>query len=283
MRSLALLLALFGLLLLAPPSEAQRGKKKGKAAARKEETKSEFANVADLHAEVTVLNVLFTLQPTKAQMESIQKVSATTMQKPPPRKLVKVTERFKKTITDLRDALIEGDEEKIDELFGKLEEYRQKEDPDFEDIEITTAAREQAPLLLAQLSARQVAAYVASIPDFPDPVDRLLETMDESRKLRGKQWQSLRDDSAYQVGWLVAGLDSKAEEKVREKATALLDRAYKLNDKEYTTERAALEKEARALVGKLGPTDIIRHVLERVLAEILSSHRLEAVIQALKK
>jgi len=107
--------------------------------------------------------------------------------------------------------------------------------------------------------------------------------MEQSRKLRGKEWQGLRDDSAYQVGWLVAGLDADLEEKVRDKATALLNRAYRLDEKDYAKQRAELEKQARALAGKLGPTDVIRHFMERVLAETLSNHRLAAAIEARQK
>jgi hypothetical protein len=205
------------------------------------------------------------------------------MQKPPPRKLIKVSEKFRKTLVALRDAMVAGDDEKIDDLFRKVDELRQKEDPEFDDIEITDEARKQAPALVRSLSARQVAVFVSSVADFPDPVERLTQTMDEGRKLRGKEWQALRDDTAFQVGWLIAGLDVKVEEKAREQATALLNKAYKLTDKTYATDRASLLQEARTIAGKLGPTDVIRNFMERVLAETLSSYRLTAALDARAK
>jgi hypothetical protein len=254
---------------------------KGKA--DKDKDKADFANIGDLNAEVTVLNVLHTLQPTAAQYAALLKASAKTMQKPPPRKKVMVSERFRKTLQSLREALVKNDGEKVDELFTKFDELRQKEDPEFDDVEITDAAREQAPKVLRLFSARQVAAYLVSVSDFPDPVERLLQAMDESRKLRGKEWQDLRDDTAYQVGWLVGGLNPNEEEKARDKAIALLNKAHALGEKGTKAERAALEKDARQLAAKLGPTDVLRHFMERVIAEALSNHRLAAAIEAMKK
>src|SRR5205823_5691400 len=96
-------------------------------------------------------------------------------------------------------------------------------------------------------------------------------------------WQELRDDVAYQVGWLVAGLDVSQERKVREAASRLLNKAAALSEKDYPKQVAALRKSARDLVGKIGPTDVIRHYVERVLAETLSNHRLGEAVAALQK
>jgi hypothetical protein len=287
LRALALLVALVGPVVLTAPADDRRAEKKAAKKAKKAEKKgkaaedkSEFAHIGDLNAEVTVLNVLHTLQPTAGQLKAIVELSPKTMQKPPPRKMVKVSERFRKALAALRDALVAGDDDKVEELYGKLDELRQKEDPEFDEVEITDAAREQAPALLRRFSARQVADYIASVAEFPDPVERLTQAMAQGRKLRGKEWQGLRDDTAYQFGWLVAGLDAAAEEKARDRATALLNKAYRLEEKAYAKQRDDLEKEARALVGKLGPTDVLRHFMERVLAETLSSHQLVAAIEA---
>lgn len=267
-------LALFLLLLLLTKVCGQ------KAAGQK---KGEFVHLGDLYAEVTILNVLQSLQPTAGQLEEMRKLARKTMQKPPPRKQIKVSEKLRKTLVSLRDALAAGEDEKADPLFRTFEELREKEEPEFDEIEITKQARIAAPELLRRLSARQVAMYLASVPDFPDPVEQLLEAMEQSRKWRGKEWQGLREDIAYQVGWLLGGLDSGEEERMREKASALLNRAHALDDKQYERQREQLEKEARSLLGKRGPTDILRHFMERVLAELLSSHRLEAVLGMWKR
>lgn len=288
MRSLCALTVFLILVALTPTSATdtpplqKKTKKTEKGKKADPPAKDDFVNVGDLYAEVMVLNVLHILQPSAKQVAILQKAAAKTMQKPPPRKMVKVSERLHKALGALRDGLLR-DDEKVEELFVKFEELRQKENPDLDDVELTSAAREQAPVILAALSARQVAAYVGSVPDFPDPLERLVQTMDESRKVRGKEWQGLRDDTAEQVGWLVAGLDDKAEEKVRTRATALLNKAFHLSEKDYARDREALEKEAREIVGKLPPTDVLRHFMERVLCEMLSSHQLTTALEAMAK
>ncbi|MFM7151527.1 MAG: hypothetical protein ACKO23_17010 [Gemmataceae bacterium] len=239
-----------------------------------------FANVADLMAEIDVLNVLAVLQPTEAQMQAMRKVAPKTMQPTPPKKLVKVSDELRKTIAALRDAMAQGEEEKIEKLYPKYDEMREKENPEVDEVEITDAAREQAPALFRMLSARQVVGYVGAIAEFPDPMEQLMATIDESRKVRGKEWQILRDATAFQAAWLIAGLDAKIEEENREKALALLNKAARLSDTEFAAQRGRLETEARALVGKVGSTDVIRNYIERLLAELLSNHRLEAVLGA---
>jgi hypothetical protein len=263
-----------------PAPDKEKDKEKADKA---DKDKSAFADLGDTHAEVTVLQVLHALQPTPAQLDLLDKVSAKTMQKAPPRKIVKVSEKYRKGLLTLRDALCAEDEEKIDEATADLDDIRETEDPDWEDTEITDAARKEAPVVLRSFSARQIAVYVGGLDDFPDPAERLREAIRESRKMKAKEWTTYRDDVAYQVGWLVAGLSTDAEEKVRDKATALLNKAARLSEKEFEEQREELEKAAAEVVGKVGPTDIIRNFMERLLAETLSNHRLAAALALRKK
>jgi hypothetical protein len=78
-------------------------------------------------------------------------------------------------------------------------------------------------------------------------------------------------------------VDAKKEAKARQKAAALLEKAHRMSAKEYAAGRASLFREARQLVGLLGPTDVLRHYMERVVAELLSNHRLEAALEAWQK
>src|SRR5262249_44322367 len=119
--------------------------------------------------------------------------------------------------------------------------------------------------------------------EFPDPLEKLTSALAESRVRGGQKWRTIRDDVAYQVGWLIAGLDADKEEKTREKVTALLDKAHGMKDKEYDDEKARLEKAARDLVDKLTAIDVVRNYVERVLAETLSNHRLAAAVEGRKK
>jgi hypothetical protein len=284
-RLVVALVALAGVLACGAARRPEARAVAGDKAAKGPDKKKESADVGDLNAEVVVLQVLHAFDLKTGQLKELATLAAKTAQKPPPRKGVRVSDKYRKALGDLRQALVDNDDNKIEKAHTALDAAREKESPDFDDVEITDASRKQAPLVLDKLSARQVALYVAGqADDFPDPTERLLEGLDESRKRRGKDWQAFRDDLAYQVGWLVAGLDATKEEKVREKATALLNKAAGLSDEDYDEQSGKLRKSARELVGKVGPTTVIRHYVERVLAETLSSHRLEAAVQArLKK
>ena len=182
-------------------------------------------------------------------------------------------------MTAVRAALVDGDDAKIESTQTALDKLRETADTAADEVEISDEARRGAPGLLKRFSARQVAAYVGGLREFPDPVEDTIRAMDESRTIDKKEWPRLRDDVAFQVGWLVAGLDSDAEEQVRDKVTALLDRAARLDKAAYEKQRPALEKEARALAGRLGPTEVLRHFMERVIAETVSHHRFEAAMR----
>lgn len=265
-RSLALWAACGLLVALAPQAEA-----KGVEG---------DANV--LSMEVIALQALHQLQPTPEQLEELKRLAATTAEKVGPRRQVEVSDKFHKALAELRDALVEGKEERIDELNRALDQMREKEKPDLDDFtEISDAARREAPALLRKFSARQAAGFLADYAaDFPDPVEMLTGACEEVRKLSRREWGGLRDDVAEQVGWLVAGLDGEAEEKVREQAAALLTRARNLKEDDFKKQRPQLEKAARELAGKVGPTDVHRHFLEHALAEVLSNPRLAAAAEA---
>ena len=163
LRAFGLLLLLTGMATLVGPVEAHRAQaKKDKDGKGKE--KGRFADVNDLHAEVTVLQVLQSLQPTTKQLSILLKVAKKTMAAAPPKKKIEVSEKYRKCSRHKRDALVGGSEETIDEASTTLDDIRESgEDPDFEDIEVTDAARDLAPRRLAPGSAaRQIALYVGA-------------------------------------------------------------------------------------------------------------------------
>jgi hypothetical protein len=252
------------------------------ALAPRAEGKGVEGDVNVLSMEVVALQTLHQLQATPAQLGELKRLAATTAEKVGPRRQVEVSDKFHKTLLQLRDALVAGKEERIDELNRAIDELREKEKPDLDDsAEISDAARREAPALLRRFSARQAAGFLADYAaDFPDPVEMLTGAFDEVRKLSRREWGGLRDDVAEQVGWLVAGTDGDAEEKVREQAAALITRARQLKNDEFKKQRPELEKAARELAQKVGPTDVHRHFLEHALAELLSNPRLAAAAEA---
>jgi hypothetical protein len=71
---------------------------------------------------------------------------------------------------------------------------------------------------------------------------------------------------------------------VSDQVVQLLIQARALKDDEFKRERRDLEKSARQIVGEVGPMQILRHAVERALAELLSNPRLPTALEArLKK
>jgi hypothetical protein len=237
-----------------------------------------------LNLEVTALEMLYQMRLTPAQLAHLVKlVPATSLGLPPPRE-VAVSPELTRALHEMRAALLENDDEKIDEASGKLDKLRDKESPDFDEVEISEGARKHTPEFFRTLSARQVASYLTDYADeFPDPLEKIQDAFDDVRKLPGREWEEMRDEVAGQVGWLVAGLDYKAEEAVSKQVTDLLNLVHGLKDEDYKAQRGRLDAEARAIVAKVGPTDVIRHFVERSLAELLSNPCVAAAVEARRK
>jgi hypothetical protein len=235
-----------------------------------------------LSLEVAALQLLNQLDVTPSQMEALAKMAKGITPKEVKRQPAKTSDKYRQTLRDLRDALVQGDQDKIDELNETLDDLKDSEKPELDDdVEITDEARSRAPETLRLLSARQTASYLGLYgDDLPDPAASLRDALEKAPRADEKEWKELRDDTVEEVGWLVAGLDVARAHKVSEKAGTLLDRAHKLKPDEFKEQRAELEKAAREVLGDVGPLEVLRHVLERDLAELLSNPQLRAALDA---
>ena len=240
-----------------------------------------------LSQEVSALQVLYSLDVTRPQLEALKKLAAKTAAKPAAQAAGKGSDGLRKKLTALRDALVDPkDDDRIGELMEDLDKLRDAEKPELADeIDVTEDAVLQAPAFLRTLSARQVASYVAGFAaEIMDPREHLLEALQKVRGLSDAEWGETRDDVAEDVSHLVAGLDEDRAAKVRNQVIQLLIIARSLKPEEFKKERSDLEKQAQEILGNLGPTDVLRHIMERVVAELLSNPRLPAALDArLKK
>jgi hypothetical protein len=232
--------------------------------------------------EVAALQLLNQLELTPSQMEALAKTAKGIALKETKREPAKASDKYRQTVLDLRDALVKGDQDRIDELNDTLDDLKDSDKPELDDdVEICDDARRLAPETLRLLSARQLATYLGLYgDDLPDPAASLRDALEKAPGADDKEWKDLRDDTAVEVGWLVAGLDAAQAQKVSDKAGALLDRAHKLKPDEFKEQRADLEKAAREVLGNVGPLDVVRHVVERDLAELLSNPQLPAALDA---
>jgi hypothetical protein len=237
--------------------------------------------------EVAALQALYQFRFTPEQMVKLKKLAGETAEETGARLAVAVSDAFRRTLFDLRSALVKADdEERIAKLFERLEDLRDAENPELDDaVELTDAARRRAPEVLGWLNARQVATHLAGYGDeFPDPLERILAALNKVRGLKDEQWKQLRDEVSEEVARLVAGLDTEKAGHVSDRVVQLLIQVRALKDDEFKKERPELEKTARQIVGEVGPLDVLRHAVERSLADLLSNPRLAAAIDArLKK
>lgn len=251
-----------------------------------EPPKSAKVSLHALGMEVAALRALHQFQLTPAQLRALQKLAPETSQKIGPRPAAQVSDEFRKTLTELREALVSSpNAERTAQLEEKLDRLYQNEGPDLDDsIELGEAACKRAPEFLRSLSARQLASYISLYGDeFPDPHDLLLDALEKSRKLPAKKWRALQADVAENVGQLVGGLDLEKAGQTSDKVTQWLIQVRALKEEEFKAKRAELEKEARQIVGNLGPLEVMRNQVEFHLAELLSNPRLEATVSALLK
>ena len=80
----------------------------------------------------------------------------------------------------------------------------------------------------------------------------------------------------------IPGLSSPAEPAepaLQRPPERVVNKAAEMDDKVFEKERTSLEKSARELANKVGPTDVVRHYLERAMAEVLSNPHLPAAIE----
>src|SRR5581483_5531447 len=124
----------------------------------------------ELSMQVEALRTLHDLKATNLQMRSLLKLAEGTADKSASRQEANVSEKYLKTLRNLRDALLKGDDDAIDDLGNQLDELAKAEDADLDDtVETTDAARKAAPKALALFHAPQVVNHLAAYEEVPHP------------------------------------------------------------------------------------------------------------------
>jgi hypothetical protein len=238
------------------------------------------ADINPLNLEVTALEMLYQFQVTRPQLEQLAKLAPTTVAPAPSTLQVQVSAEYVASLKELHAALAENEDDRIAKASSAMEKIRAEENAEFEEVDITAKARERTAEFLRSLSPQQVTSYLVDYADeFPVPRQKILDALEEVRKAAGRDWEERRDEVAGQVGWLVGGLDVEAEDKVRRQVAQLLNRVHAMKDEEFNAALPGLEKSIDGIVGAAGPTDVIRHFVERSLAELLSNPRLKEAVK----
>src|SRR5437879_4052606 len=90
-------------------------------------------SLSNLSLEVAALQTLHRFQMTPQQMEAMRKLAGDTMQKEAGRQAGKGNAKLRQSLTDLREALLRGEQERIDSLEEKLDDLLDAEDADLDD------------------------------------------------------------------------------------------------------------------------------------------------------
>src|SRR6266849_6203929 len=97
-------------------------------------------DAAQLSLQIAALQMLHQFDASPAQMEALAKLAKDTT-KARPRK-PKASDKVRQALAELRNALVEGDDDKIGELTDRVDDLRSTEKADLDDdIETTAAAR----------------------------------------------------------------------------------------------------------------------------------------------
>jgi hypothetical protein len=234
----------------------------------------------DLSLRIEALQTLYDFKFSSDQLATLGKSGDASAAKRA-RQPGKVSPKVHKVMKDLHNALADADDdERISHLQEQLDDLNDAEKVDLDDdVEITDASRHRAADLFKMLSATQIAGYIAANEDdIKDPRDLLIEVMSSSRALKGDQWETLREQTADEFGWLCAPDDANKEKQAAGKARAFLNDAHALGDAAFKSKQSDLEHQAWQLAGEIDPLRVLRSWTERGLAQLLCNPQLLAAI-----
>jgi hypothetical protein len=214
--------------LMAQQAKGKKPTGKKKPAAHREENKPAASDPNVLSMEVKALRALRGLEASPAQLAEIARIAKNTAAKPGKREPAKAAGAYVDALAELRDALIANDEAKIEMLKEKVDDLQEKVSPDLDDdIEISDAAEIEAGRVLNLLRPQQIVAYADSLADdLPEPVQSIVDGLDDGRELKGAEWQAARDELADRISWLVCGMNGEKTSKLEEEVAAYLDRKH---------------------------------------------------------
>ncbi len=246
------------------------------------EPTSDQLSLSNLSLEVVALQSLHRFQMTAEQMTALRKLAASTVSKPGGRTEGKGNDKHRQALLDLREALLKGKDERIEDLEDDLAELHEKEEANFDDqVNITAAARRKAPEALQSLRPAQIAAFFHVVADdLPDPLGMLLDALEVVGEYKDAEWKELTADIVDELSWQLGGLDPERSRLVGGNVEQYLKKIRSLNAKDLEKQRPELEKQARQFVAQAPPTAILHNFAEHTLAELLSNPRLPAALDA---
>jgi hypothetical protein len=255
-----------------PGKPVRRPRPQNPPGASKNESRPAVPDANLLSMELKALRILRGFEAMPHQLQVIAQIAKRTAGSLGNREAAKASGPYVQVLSQMRQAIIANDEEQVEKLRTQLDELEEKNPPDLDDeVEITDGAEIEAVRLLNIFSPQQIVAYAQSLEDeFPDPVQLILEGLEEGRGLKKEEWETARNRLAGEVGWLVCGTQGEKGSKLEEQVSAYLDQKHAEEGKPGN--RAS---EIRTLLGSPGPVVVLKNVVEHGLSELLSNPQVE--------
>jgi hypothetical protein len=240
----------------------------------------EGSDLNALSLEVTALQTLHDLELTRTQLTALGKLPQECAPKENHREPAKTSPELGQALSSLRAAYARGDDNQIGDAREKLDDLMQKQQPELDNsVTITEGARSNAADAIRLLNVRQVGSLLRTL-ELTDPTELLLAALEQVRTLKGQDLEQETTTVAEEVSWLCFGWeDEEKSKKMKEQITALLGRASQKTVAQFAKERQSLEEAAKSIAGEVNSLDVVAHVLEQGMAELLSNPRLEAAIK----
>jgi hypothetical protein len=232
--------------------------------------------------EVAALGTLRHLDLAPAQLRELLGMAKGCASALKPTARSRTTPAFVKTLTSLRTALLTEDSDRIDELKEKLESIMEDDNIQLDDrVPISAAARRQAAPFVRTLKPSQVMAKLELLDeDEIEPFEMMSWALERGKTAGAAQWKAIRDDAAVDAAWLIAGSDETKSGPVARQIAFVLDLHHQgAGGKGPKVRLPDLEKQVNQWTARLDPFDILRHAMQREIAELLSNPRLPDMVQ----
>jgi len=242
----------------------------------------EELTLSALSMEVAALRTLHRFQVTPTQVEALANMAGETAMKVGKGLPIRASDKVRKRLLDLRDALVDSDDERAQELEEKLAALLEEEKVDLEDrVKVTPTAMRKAQEFMKALRPGQIVSFLSdSVDDLPEPINALVDVLDVVADLKDKEWRELSDDIITDMKWQLGGIDAERTKAIGDKVADYLKKVRALKGKEIEDQRTELEKAAEQIVSQTPPILILQNFVEHSVAELLSNPRLAGALDA---
>jgi hypothetical protein len=239
------------------------------------------ADLNDLSLRVVAMETIYELDLSPAQLSALRVAGGACVEKRG-RAPAKGTPKLTAALKNLYAALATDEHDKIADLREQVADLADEDGVDLDDVVTATdAARTRAPEILKLLKAGQIAAYLADHADeIADPAEVLMDALSEIREPDTDDPDGTIQETAEEVGRLVAGADAAKAKQVADQAAAWLKAGKALPADAYAARHDALAASAGKIIGDVPAMVVLTHWLEGELADLLANPQLTGAIDA---